>query len=140
MKILPFFKHVEWEPDAAELRRFAVAMLVGFGVLGCIAALKAHHLSTSSYVLWTVGMVLAVAALVPVLGRAAYLAVYLPSSLVGYIVSHVLLTLVFFVLFTPLAFLLRLLGMDLLQTRPGAKPAWAVRTDTPEKSRYYRQF
>ena len=34
MRDFPPFQHVSWDPDRAELRRFAAAMLLGFGVIG----------------------------------------------------------------------------------------------------------
>ena len=138
---LPFFQHVNWRPDARELRRFAVAMLIGFSVLGLLAAWRAGGVATASIVLWSIGVFLAGAAFVPKLGRAAYLAVYLPTSIIGYVVSNVLLALMFFLVITPLGIILRLMGKDLLQQRPRKdKAQWIpVKTAKSEDS-YYRQF
>ena len=67
--------------------------------------------------LWSAGAVLAVAAFIPKLGRLAYLAVYLPTSILGYVVSNIILALMFLFVITPLGILLRLMGKDLLQQR-----------------------
>ena len=143
MKIaaLPFFKHINWRPDARELRRFAVAMLIGFTVLGLLSAWRGGAIGTASIVLWSVGVVLAIAAFVPGLGRVAYLAVYLPTSIIGYVVSNVLLALMFFLVITPLGIILKLMGKDLLQQRRQKdtsqwSPVKAVKTEDS----YYRQF
>ena len=86
-------------------------------------------------------MLLAGGALVPGLGRAAYLAVYVPTSLIGYVVSHVLLTIIFFTVITPLALLLRLLGKDPLRLRQTeGQSCWIVHPGPRAKERYYRQF
>ena len=141
MRTLAPFKHVNWDPDAAELRRFAVSMLIGFAVLGLLAAWRHHAFGTTTFVLWAVGAALAVAAFVPGLGRAAYLAVYVASSAIGYVVSHVILFAIFFLIFTPIAFLLRLMGKDLLQLRvPAGQSLWVERPAPRGKDSYYRQF
>jgi hypothetical protein len=138
---LPFFQHVKWRPDAAELRRFAIAMLVGFTLLGLLSAWRAKGIGTGSIVLWSLGIFLATAAFVPGLGRVAYLAVYLPTSIIGYVVSHVMLTLMFFFVITPLAIILRLMGKDLLQQRrPKQKPEWMAVKGVKNEDSYYRQF
>ena len=141
VKALPFFKHVNWRPDASELRRFAVAMLIGFAVLGLLAAWRAGGIRTASLVLWGIGVVLAVAAFLPGLGRVAYLAVYLPTSIIGYFVSHVIVALMFFLVITPLAIILRLMGKDLLQQqRQKEKTLWTPVRGVKSEDSYYRQF
>jgi hypothetical protein len=138
---LPVFKHIKWRPDARELRRFAVAMLIGFFVLGALSAWRAKGVATGSIVLWSIGVVLAGAAFVPRLGRIAYLAVYLPTSIIGYVVSNVLLTLMFFFVITPLAIILRWLGKDVLQQRRrGNKLGWMPVKGVKNEESYYRQF
>ena len=138
---LPFFQHVKWHPDRRELRRFAIAMLIGFFVLGALSAWRAKGIGTGSMVLWSIGVTLAVAALVPKLGRIAYLAVYLPTSIIGYVVSNVMLALMFFLVITPLGFILKLMGKDLLQQRrQKRKTQWTPVKDTRNEESYYRQF
>ena len=138
---LPFFQHVKWRPDARELRRFAVAMLIGFGVLGLLASWRASGISTSAIILWSIGVFLAIAAFVPKFNRIAYLAVYLPTSVIGYVVSNVLLALMFFFVITPLGIILRLLGKDFLQQRPQKHTSqWMPVRGVKNEDSYYRQF
>jgi hypothetical protein len=141
LRALPFFKHINWRPDARELRRFAVAMLIGFAVLGLLSAWRGGGIGTASIVLWSVGVVLAIAAFVPGLGRVAYLAVYLPTSIIGYVVSNVLLTLMFFLVITPLGIILKLMGKDLLQQRRQKDATqWTPVKSVKTEDSYYRQF
>jgi Saxitoxin biosynthesis operon protein SxtJ len=138
---LPFFQHIKWHPDARELRRFAIAMLIGFTVLGLLSAWRAGGISTAAIVLWSAGVILAVAAFVPGLGRVAYLAVYLPTSVIGYLVSNVILALMFFLIITPLGMILRLMGKDLLQQRrQKEKTQWLPVKAARTEDSYYRQF
>jgi hypothetical protein len=141
LRSLPFFQHVKWQPDAKELRRFAVAMLIGFTLLGLFSVWRAGGTSTGAIVLWSVGAFLAIAAFVPKLGKLAYLGVYLPTSIIGYVVSHVILTLMFFFVITPLGIILRLMGKDLLQQRRHKdKTQWMPVKGVKSEDSYYRQF
>ena len=132
------FEHLDWRPGQPELRRFAVSMLVGFALLGLLAAWRHHHVGVTSFVLWGIGAGLAAAALVPGLGRAAYLAVYVPTSLMGFVVSRILLTGIYFLVFTPLGLLLRAFGKDLLALRRGGG-GWSAHREPGGPEGYYRQ-
>ena len=116
-------------------------MLIGFSVLGLLAAWRASGISTGAIVLWSIGMFLAGAAFVPKLGRIAYLGVYLPTSIIGFVVSNVILTLMFFLVITPLGIILRLMGKDFLrQQRQKDKSQWMPVNGAKSEDRYYRQF
>ena len=116
-------------------------MLIGFTILGLLSAWRAKEIGTGAIVLWTIGLFLAAAALVPRLGRVAYLGVYLPTSIIGYVVSNVILGLMFFLVITPLAIILRLMGKDLLQQRHEKhKTAWIPVEGVKSEDSYYRQF
>lgn len=138
---LPVFQHVQWHPDRNELRRFAVSMLIGFTVLGLLAAWRAGTFSTTTFILWGIGLTLALAALVPGLGRIAYLAVYLPTNLIGYVMSRVILTLLFFLVIVPIGVLLRLMGKDVLQLKSNrGQGKWRRIDNLKDGNSYYRQF
>ena len=116
-------------------------MLVGFFVLGALSAWRAKGIGAGSVVLWSIGVTLAVAAFVPKLGRIAYLAVYLPTSIMGYVVSNVMLTVMFFLVITPLGIIMKLMGKDVLQQRrPGRTTQWTPVKETKNEESYYRQF
>ena len=138
---LRFFQHINWRPDRAELRRFAVAMLIGFAVLGMLATWRAGGFGANVLALWLIGLVLAAGACLPGLGRFVYLLVYLPTSVIGYVVSNIVLTLIFFFVFTPLGLLLRLLGYDLLQLNAKrVQSNWQGRGEVKQADSYYHQF
>jgi hypothetical protein len=61
---------------------------------------------------------------------------------IGWTVSNLVLVLVFFGLFTPVALVFRLLGRDALQRRfqPEQDTYWTARPETTEPVRYFRQF
>lgn len=141
LRELPYFRHVKWDPDRSELRRFAIAMLVGFSVLGLLSSWRHGSISTPAMVLLGVGIFLAVTAMIPGLDRVVYLAVMLPTSFIGYFMSKVVLFLIFFLVFVPIGALLRLLGKDILRLRPQSPRAiWVTTNSVKDSSRYYRQF
>jgi hypothetical protein len=79
--------------------------------------------------------------MIPGLGRFVYLAVYVVTGIIGYVISRVILTVIFFVIVTPLAFILRLTGKDLLRLRraPG-QTEWIAHASPRDRKSYYRQF
>jgi hypothetical protein len=143
MKIrsLRCFQHVNWQPDRRELRRFAASMLGGFLLLGLLAVMRSRQVGWAPQVLWSLALVLAMGALVPGLGRVLYLGVYLPTALVGFVVSNVLLTLLFLALFTPLGLALRLLHRDPLRLKwRNGEELWVKRDSTQSSKSYLRQY
>lgn len=132
------FRHMNWNPGRKELREFAIAMLLGFSVLGALGGWRSGGSDGLAVALVSAGLLLAVAAFIPGLGRTAYLAVYVPSMAVGYLVSRVLLTVLFYGLFFPLGLVLRMTGHDPLRLR-ATGTQWQK---SPEASAdgAYRQF
>jgi hypothetical protein len=61
---------------------------------------------------------------------------------IGWVVSQLVVALVFYALFTPLAALFRLTGRDLLgrRQRPGATTYWTDYPQVSEVRRYLRQY
>ena len=89
------------------------------GVVGGVATLLSRPIGTRLYHGWMLGV--------------------LP---IGWTVSHVLLSIVFFGVVTPIGLALRLLGRDPLDRRfdAGASTYWRTREATPDARRYMRQF
>jgi hypothetical protein len=100
----------------------------GARISGTLLALAALSISAIG---WTVPE-----ALRPL--HAVWMAVVFP---VGWIVSHVLLAAVFFLLFAPIALLLRAAGADPLQLRPKREAGsyWKQHAPPPPVARYFRQ-
>ena len=141
MKNLRCFQHVHWYPDRGELRRFAIAMLVGFGALGALTAFRHGGVGRSSVLLWIIGGVLAASAMIRPLARPAYLAVYLPTSVIGWVVSHILLTIVFYGPFTVIGAVMKLTGTDsLMLRRPAPGAVWRPIEQPDTTEGYYRQY
>ena len=61
---------------------------------------------------------------------------------IGYVVSHVLLAVVYFGVFTPVAVILRAMGKDAMERRwdPERQSYWIDRGAPRPKEDYFRQF
>ena len=138
---LACFAHLDWDPGPKALREFSLAMLIGFGLIGLLVAWRHGGFGVASYVLFAIGAALAAGGSIPRLGRWFYLGVYLPSGVIGFIISQVILTLMFLLVFLPIALMLRAAGKDLLRLRPPrGQSLWVPRTPVEGTDRYYRQF
>lgn len=131
---------VNRHPAARDLRLFATLWLLFVGVAAGFAFSRGHTgLATG----------LALAALVPgVLGwvrpaavRWLYLGATYVTFPIGYVVSHVVLAVVYYLVMTPIGCLMRLLGRDPLQRRfePARQSYWEPRTTTRPPASYLRQ-
>jgi len=134
------FSHVNWNPGPKDFRSFALSMLIGFAAIGLIVAWRHGGLGNATFVLWGVGVVLAAASQIPGLNRAAYLLVYLVSGVLGYVISHVFLTILFFLVFVPIGCLLRAAGKDILHLRARPHAVWLKRGPPASRNSYYRTF
>ena len=109
--------HIEWHPAPRELRRWAVVMLAGTGLGGCVF----HFLfdqPLAARVLWTFGVVSFATGLTgTIVARPFYLFwmgfVWIVSTTLGTLA----LAVVFYCVVTPIGLVARLLGRDRLRLR-----------------------
>jgi hypothetical protein len=127
-------------PSRRDLVVFGIGLPILFGLLGWHRWSAGSH--TAAQVLWGVGGALSLAfAAVPPLRRAIYVGWMLAVWPIGFVVSHVILAVIFFGVFTPVGVLLRLFGRDPM-TRAFDKSAatyWIPREGSREAESYFRQ-
>ncbi len=139
---------INWKPDAKKLRVFSVGWLVLFGILGVLVAHKHYGFSGEekwiwSYVLWGVGgLVFLIGLVAPRAVYPFFLALTVVTFPIGWVVSNVVMALVYFGLFTPMALFFRLKHRDELHRaiEPGAMTYWRERPGAPPAKRYFQQF
>ena len=129
-----------WYPSTKQLRQFAVATLIGFGVLGFVAW-KVLGLFPLTVVLWTVSALTFVIGLpFPKAIRPVYALVMGLTFPIGWLMSNLLLRLIYYGGFTPIALWFRLIGRDALQLkRPGTETYWKPYPQPRDMGSYYRQ-
>ncbi len=127
------------DPSVKTLRQFAGLCLLFFGGLGV------WHLSHDRTGLG-VGMLLAATVGLPGLIwpkflRSIFVGWMMAVFPIGWFVSHVLLSVVYYGLFTPMAVIFRLRGRDALRLRPvGQDSYWQLKPQPVGVASYFRQF
>lgn len=142
---------VDWRPTPRKLRQFGLAALVIFGGLA-VAALVRHHLlfwslapATARTAAWALGGLAGAAGLAAVVAPRVLLPLYLGMTVVGipigYVVSHVVLAIVYFGVVTPTGLLVRLFRGDPMSRRWERERASYLTPRVPSPPRrYFRSF
>ena len=143
---------VNWRPDSKALRGFGLICL-GFCVLIGLWIRFRHGFLfwdlppddsvRTARVLWVMGALCGLAALlVPTALGPLYVALTAISLPIGFVVSHVVVAIVFYGMFTPVALIFRLMRRDALDRHfdPGAGTYWVPRRPVKNAERYFRQY
>lgn len=143
---------INFSPDRRALRLFGAAALVAFGALGAWVFLT-HALAgfempdrtarLVAWVLWIAGAGCGfLATVAPRALRPLYVALSLLAFPIGFVVSFVVLAVLYYLVLTPIGLLVRLVRRDPLHLRfdPGADTYWVRREHVDDVKRYFRQF
>ena len=133
---------INWTPDRKTLGEFAEA---GMFVLGMVAAPLAYFKGQPRVALafWLVAVSLRIIGLVrPAWLKPAFLGLTLATWPIGWVVGRGALTILYFMVFTPIALLFRLIGRDALKRKldPKAKTYWESYRPNRGIERYLRPF
>lgn len=129
-------------PSRRDLLVFGALLALFTAALGSLLHYY-HGLSEAARVVWLLGSVLTtIHFLIPPLRRPIYLGWMGAVYPIGWIVSHLLLALVFYFLLTPIGLLSRLLGRSSIDKRGQADSVsfWEKRPAGPPAERYFRQY
>jgi len=133
---------IDHHPSRRQLAVFAVIWGVFFGVLGWIALGRSGSVRFAAR-LWIAAVAVPLlGAAVPQLLRIVYLAMAYAAFPIGFVLSHLILALVYYLLITPIGLLMRLFGYDPMCRRfdPQRKTYWVEREQEEGTERYFRQF
>jgi ABC-type uncharacterized transport system permease subunit len=128
-------------PSKKELAWFGLLCLAFFGVIGLSVLHKAHAIRPA-IIVWAIGAAgVALYYAIPPLRRPIYLGWMYAAYPIGWAVSHIVLAIAFFLVFTPVGLLMRLLGRDPLarQFDPSASTYWTAHDPGTHPDRYFRQ-
>lgn len=135
-------RSVRREPSSRDLNILALLFLVLPAAYGCLQLFLKGN--TKGYIWIGVGIALALCRLIPPLFRGIYHFWVGFSVVLGYFVSRILLTIIFFLVLTPTGFMMRLSGKDPMDRKrdPEGQSYWIPRTQEPDTSieRYEKQF
>jgi len=134
---------IDWRPPREKLRGFGdIAM---FFLI--ILALMLHFWRgvEASMSLWFcavgAGIYLASRIWTPLM-KPVYVGLMLLTFPIGWVVSHLMLAAAFYLVVTPIGFVLRVLGRDLLERKSGEtrNTYWVRRPPPSAPKRYFKQF
>jgi hypothetical protein len=128
-------------PPDKMLRQFAGLWLVVFGGLAAWRALSGDT-GTLTIVIGTAAVLIGVAGLIaPAVVRPIYSGWMIVAFPIGWTISKISLGLMFFVLFTSVALVFRLMGRDALRIRRGHHDTYWMPKAAPRSSEeYLRQY
>lgn len=128
-------------PSRRELLVFGLVMLAFAGVVGAIFHWRLHAPDTARGIWITGGALTVIHYAIPPLRRLLYLGWMYATFPIGFVLSHVILGIVYYGVFTPIGVIMRLVGYDplTLRSRPGSKSYWVEHDPHQNVERYFRQ-
>jgi hypothetical protein len=133
---------IAFAPSSRTLRQFAGVWLAVFTGLACWHGLWRQH-PELGLVLAGLAAIVGLAGLVkPQSIRRVFVAAQLLAFPIGWVVSHLILAILFYGVFTPLALLFRLRGRDVLRRQRQLELAtyWTAKPAATHVRDYFRQF
>jgi len=134
---------INWRPDKNELRKFGDISLAMFLVIGLMLTWLERISAQTTLIIATVGLVIYVVSRTYVLGvKPIYLAAYGLSYPLGWVLSHVILGIVYYLIVTPIGIVFRLMGRDHLHRSYDrqAETYWVNHKSAGDMKRYFKQF
>ena len=133
---------IKRNPSRRDLAWFGAILAAFCGVVGTVLWWK-FGVPRAATIVWGVGLV--VAALyyaVRPLRRPIFVGWMYAVFPIGWIISHVILALVYYLVLTPCGLLMRIAGRDPLQRKldPEAESYWIEHEQMKDRNRYFRQF
>jgi hypothetical protein len=109
------FTEVNWNPDGAGRRKFAVSLMIGFPCIAVVLLLAGHfHTGIWKPGLIWLGAIGFAAGLVfwalPGIARPFYVVWYFIGCCIGFVMGNLLLSLFFYLVITPIGWLKRMGG------------------------------
>ncbi len=142
---------IDWRPKPSTLRVFGLAGIVAFGFFGAAAWWRFYPLRwvsegasgpTGTVLFVLAGYCAVFAAVYPKALRPVYLGLTLLTFPIGFVVGHVIVGIVYYVILTPVGLVFKLVGRDAMRRKfdPDAPSYWIKRKPPADNRRYFRQF
>lgn len=133
---------INWNPSRKELKAFSLLLIVFFAIVAWLAYRKGASTETA----WMIaggGAVVGIAGLFsPAFIRVVYVVWMTAVFPIGFVVSNVVLAIVFYGVVSPIGLLAKLTGRNVMQLGfdRDAKTYWNIRQQIKDPRRYFRQY
>jgi len=133
---------VNTNPTKRELRQFGFIWLGFLIFFGLVAWFKFDNHPVAQG-LWIASVVVPVIGwFVPPFMRLVFVGMSYAAFPIGFVVSHVVLAIVYYLVLTPIGILMRLFRYDPMsrQLQPDSQSYWIKREPHPDPKQYFRQY
>jgi len=129
-------------PTKRELRWFAGLLIVFFAVVSYWMSQKDGFTELATTLLLATTVLGVVGLIAPGLIRPVYVVWMIAVFPIGWTVSHLLLAAIFYLVITPLAVMMKLIGRDPMHRSfdKSAASYWVPRNRNRDSKQYFRQF
>jgi hypothetical protein len=142
---------INFNPDTKTLRQFGVIALVGFGILAALAYYEklifSFGLGDARMPVVTTFVALGSIALLfslvfPRANRILYVGLTLLAFPIGFVLSYVIMGILYFLIIGPIAIVMRLFGRDSMHREydPTAPTYWSAARPPRDKDSYFHQY
>lgn len=133
---------INWNPPPKELRVFALLQLIFFAIVSWLVHQRTATTGLATTIVVVSLFVAVVGSLKPTWLRPMYVVWMVAVFPIGFVVSHLLMAAVFYLVVTPIGLMMGMLGRDPMQRKfdREAKTYWQPRRPTKGTRGYFRQF
>ncbi len=130
------------KPSRRDLSIFGALFAAFFGLIGGLVWWKSQT-TTAAYVIWIIAasITLLFYAVRPI-RKPIYLGWIHLAYPIGWVVSHTAMAIIYYLVFTPIGLIMRLLGRDPMERRLDRSAAsyWVEHDPAGDPGRYFQQF
>jgi hypothetical protein len=133
---------IDWKPESKTLDQFSQWAMFFLGMVLCPLEVYRGH-PRAALVCWLLAAGIRVVGFArPRWLRPVYVGLMLATWPIGVVISYITLAVIYFLVFTPVAVLFRLIGRDVLNRKfdRGAETYWESYKPDRGLARYLRQF
>jgi len=134
---------INWNPDRNELRKFGETSLAMLTVIALVFYWLDRLTAITSLYLCAAGLVIFILSRISTkLVKPFYLLLYAMALPIGFILTLILMAVVYFIILTPIGLIFRLIRRDPLRRKfdPQTKTYWAPHHSPDSLKRYFNQF
>jgi len=128
-------------PSRKELAWFGLLALVFFGIVGGIVLRRTGSMKIAEMIWIIAAIAVAVYYAMPPLRRPVYVGAMMATYPIGWVMSHLLMAAVYYLVLTPIALIMRLVGHDSLSRNFDRQCSsyWIPHDPGVDSDRYFRQ-
>jgi hypothetical protein len=128
-------------PSRRDLWVFGLLLVVFTALLGAMFLWRTHSMQVARSVWYAGGALSAIYFVLPPLRKPIFLGWSYLTFPIGFVISHVILGFVYYVVFTLVGLVMRLVGYDPMHRKldPAAKSYWVEHDPHTNVERYFRQ-